>query len=94
MDAQPWPAQEVDGGCAVDLALCIMAGGIVLVAVLLVIKCPSDKIVDLADAFARWISGAPKPPGLGPPAFQVQIMPQPEAGKIEPGPGEIEPPAA
>jgi hypothetical protein len=72
------------------IALCILAGGIVLVAVMLVIKCPRDKIVELAEAFARWIGGAPKPPALpaSPPLIKVEL----DAADQEQC--QIEPPAA
>jgi hypothetical protein len=73
------------------IALCILAGGIVLVAVMLVIKVPREKVVDLAEAFGRWIGGAPKPPALSAslPRIKVEIAPA-----ADPEQRQIEPPAA
>jgi hypothetical protein len=78
------------------IALIILVSGIVLVAVMLVIKCPRDKIVELAEAFARWIGAAPRPPDI-PPVFTIEIKPA-EPRQDRPAKpteqGQIEPPAA
>jgi len=50
----------------VAVALIILCGGIVLVAFTLALKCPSDKVPELARALARWLGayydGRPRPP--------------------------------